>query len=80
MRGFFATKVGLQTIAFIVTIVSFPFLYVGGTQGNSGLLNIGIVLMLFGMLAAPAITFLHGKKATKKGGYKGVQKLETREE
>ncbi|WNS75017.1 hypothetical protein RRV45_19370 [Bacillus sp. DTU_2020_1000418_1_SI_GHA_SEK_038] len=84
MKEFFTSKIGLQTIAFLVTLVSFPFLYVGGTQGNASLLNVGLVLMLAGMLAAPAITFIHGKKATekatKKDVYRGVTKLKTREE
>jgi hypothetical protein len=65
MREFFSTKIGHQTIATLVTILSFPFLYVGGTQHISGILFIGIVLMLSGMLAVPAMGFIHGKKTTQ---------------
>ncbi len=66
MREFFSGKIGQQTIATLVTLFSFPFLYVGGTQSNSSLLNVGLVLMLLGMLSVPAITFIHAKKTTKK--------------
>lgn len=72
MRGFFSTKIGHQTIAFIVTVVSFPFLYLGGSQHSTSLLTIGIVLMLSGMLAVPAISFVHAKKMTKKDVNKKV--------
>lgn len=66
MKEFFSTKIGHQTIAALVTLFSFPFLYLGGTQSSSSLLNTGLVLMLSGMLAVPAITFIHAKKTTKK--------------
>lgn len=66
MREFFSTKIGHQTIATLVTILSFPFLYVGGTQQISGVLIIGIVLMLGGMLAVPAMGFIHSKKPAEK--------------
>ena len=66
MREFFSTKIGHQTIAFMVTVVSFPFLYLGGSQHISSLLTIGIVCMLSGMLAAPVISFVHAKKRQKK--------------
>ena len=65
MKDFFSTKIGHQTIAFIVTVVSFPFLYLGGSQHITSVLTIGIVLMLSGMLAVPVISFVHGKKITK---------------
>ena len=80
MKDFFSTKIGYQTIAFIVTIVSFVFLYVGGSQNISSVLIVGIILMLSSMLAVPAITFIHGKKAPIRDAYKGVSKLEPREE
>lgn len=80
MRDFFSTKIGYQTLAFIVTLVSFPFLYLGGSQSNSSLLNVGLALMLLGMLAVPVIKFTYRKKPAKKEVYKGVRKLETREE
>ena len=66
MKDFFSTKIGHQTIAFIVTIVSFPFLYLGGSQHSTSLLTIGIVLMLSGMLAVPVISFVHAKKSDQK--------------
>ncbi|WP_059173893.1 hypothetical protein [Bacillus sp. FJAT-27445] len=65
MRDFFSTKIGHQTIATLVTLISFLFLYVGGTQHNNGVLMIGIILMLGGMLAVPAIGFSHAKKESK---------------
>ncbi|WP_316568171.1 hypothetical protein [Neobacillus sp. YIM B06451] len=65
MREFFSTKIGQQTIATLVTLFSFLFLYSGGTQGNNGVLMIGIVLMLGGMLAVPVIGFRHAKKSPK---------------
>lgn len=82
MREFFSTKIGHQTIATLVTVFSFPFLYVGGTQQISSILILGIVLMLGGMLAAPAIGFIHkwnkkevtktkGLPSTKLSGSKG---------
>lgn len=64
MMEFFSTKIGHQTIACIVTLLSMPFLYLGGTQHNSGLLAIGLIMMLFGMLAVPVINFIHTKKGT----------------
>jgi hypothetical protein len=66
MREFFSTKIGHQTIATLVTILSFPFLYVGGTQHINAVLILGIVLMLSGMLAVPAMGFIHSKKTTEK--------------
>jgi hypothetical protein len=72
MRNFFSTKIGHQTIAFLVTVVSFPFLYLGGSQHITGLLIIGIVFMLSGMLAVPVISFVHAKPVTKKDVHKGV--------
>ncbi|RHW34830.1 hypothetical protein D1B31_19385 [Neobacillus notoginsengisoli] len=65
MKGFFSSKIGYQTIATLVTLLSFPFLYVGGTQHSSGVLNIGFLLMLSGMLATPVIGFVYGKKSAK---------------
>lgn len=66
MREFFSTKIGHQTIAALVTILSFPFIYMGGTKHISSLTNIGVVLMLGGMLAAPVIGFIHAKRSSKK--------------
>lgn len=65
MKDFFSTKIGHQTIAFIVTVVSFPLLYLGGTEHITSVLTIGIVLMLSSMLAVPVISFVHGKKINK---------------
>jgi hypothetical protein len=72
MRDFFSTKIGHQTIAFLVTVVSFPFLYLGGSQHMNSLLTIGIVLMLSGMLAVPVISFVHANQAMKKEVNKGA--------
>lgn len=73
MKEFFSTKIGHQTIATLVTVFSFPFLYLGGTQHSSGILNSGIVLMLSGMLAVPVIGFMHAKKSPKKESAKDLQ-------
>ncbi|MBM4761318.1 hypothetical protein [Bacillus sp. B15-48] len=79
MREFFSTKIGHQTIALIVTVVSFPFLYLGGSQHIPSLLNFGIILMLLGMLAVPVLSYVHGKKITKEEVKKEVEKEVKRE-
>ncbi|WP_409275106.1 hypothetical protein V1499_07550 [Neobacillus sp. SCS-31] len=71
MKDFFSTKIGHQTIATLVTLFSFLFLYTGGTQDNNSMLMIGIIMMLGGMLAVPVIGFRHAKKMPKKEQTKG---------
>ena len=65
MKDFFSTKIGHQTIAFIVTLFPFLFSILEGNQHITSVLTIGIVLMLSSMLAVPVISFAHGKKITK---------------
>jgi hypothetical protein len=72
MKEFFSTKIGHQTIAALVTILSFPFIYVGGTEHINSLLYLGVLLMLGGMLAAPVIGFIHASKSAKKESTKDI--------
>ncbi|MDF2854959.1 MAG: hypothetical protein K0Q87_810 [Neobacillus sp.] len=72
MKDFFSTKIGHQTIAALVTILSFPFIYLGGTEHINSLLYLGILLMLGGMLAAPVIGFIHASKSAKRESTKDM--------
>ncbi len=57
-KSFFRQKVGLQTIAALLTIASFPFLYYGQAGGNKLIMYIGMVFVIVGMLVSPLLRFL----------------------
>lgn len=58
MKSFFRTKTGLQTLAGLITILSFPLLYIGILGESNILMLIGMVLIICGMLSSPIMKFL----------------------
>lgn len=56
-KSYFESKIGKQTLSGIVTISSFPLLYVGGVTHFKLLIGFGLFLLLVGMISVPAMTF-----------------------
>lgn len=52
-------------IAGITVILSFPFVYLGGTKANYILIIIGMVMLIGGVIATPIITYINNKSKCK---------------
>lgn len=55
-------KIWQQTLAGVMVLLAFPFLYFGGVEEIKTLMVIGVVIMITGMIAATLITFMHVKE------------------
>lgn len=60
-KGFFHTKAGGLTIAFIVIMVAFAMILTGLNGGGDALCTIGFVLILAAMLYSPVNTYIISK-------------------
>ena len=60
-KGFFQTKAGGLTIAFIVIMVAFAMIMVGLYTGASILCTIGFVLIVVAMLYSPVEVYILSK-------------------
>ena len=50
-----------SAIAGLTVILSFPFVYWGGTSANYVLIVIGMIMLIGGVIATPIITFLDSR-------------------
>lgn len=62
MKNFNSWK---TAVAGITVILSFPFLYLGGTGVNYTLITIGMLMLIGGVVATPVITFLDNRYRRK---------------
>ena len=60
-KGFFQTKAGGLTIAFIVIMVAFAMIMAGLCTGTSVLCTIGFVLIVVAMLYSPVEVYILSK-------------------
>ena len=60
-KGFFQTKAGGLTIAFIVIMVAFAMITAGLYTGTSVLCTIGFVLIVVAMLYSPVEVYILSK-------------------
>ena len=60
-KGFFQTKAGGLTIAFIVIMVAFAMIMAGFYTGTSILCTIGFVLIVVAMLYSPVEVYILSK-------------------
>lgn len=60
--GFFKTKAGKMTLAFIVIMLAFALIMLGIYQVNNVFIHIGFVLMLVAMLYSPVDVFILNRK------------------
>ena len=60
-KGFFQTKAGGLTIAFIVIMIAFAMIMVGLYTGTSVLCTIGFVLIVVAMLYSPVEVYILSK-------------------
>lgn len=58
MKSFLNTKTGLQTLAGIIILLSFPFLYFGQENKNNNLMVIGMGFIISSMLLSPVMKLL----------------------
>ena len=49
---------GVVTIAAVAIVTSIPVMYAGGTNGNSGLLWLGLILFGCALFVGPALKFI----------------------
>lgn len=57
-KGFFRTKAGRLTIAFIVIMLAFVLIMMGISSGNDLLCSIGFFVIVAAMLFCPIQTYL----------------------
>ena len=60
-KGFFQTKAGGLTIAFIVIMIAFAMIMAGLYTGTSVLCTIGFVLIVVAMLYSPVEVYILSK-------------------
>lgn len=60
--GFFKTKAGKMTLAFIVIMLAFALIMLGIYQVNNVFIYTGFVLMLVAMLYSPVDVFILNRK------------------
>ncbi len=61
-KGFFHTKAGGLTIAFLVIMVAFAVIMFGLNSGSSALCTVGFVLIMAAMLYSPIKVYIFDRK------------------
>ena len=61
-KGYFHTKAGQLTLAFIVIMIAFVLVMIGLSAGTEILSTVGFVLILLAMIWSPCRVYLFRKK------------------